>query len=279
MEMGENEDSIDPPISYAVQQNIFRCIAQSHLDWLHIINILFESLDSCSCPETILAILQRYPSLKHELNLDFRINPLTLLIEIPWPDQQKDAGKMASLLIQAGASADIRDPATGMTLLHLASMRQNVAIVEALLRAGCRINVFDNHGDSPLSLVLFRNWEPYYHQKLLGLHTVELLLAFGVDLQQELYLYDDHELPPKYAGPETANRRDPGKIDQKWLGAMRELRRCKTLISVQRLCRNVIRRYLKSNADEVIAQLDYIPTALKIFLLVENEQALVDFLK
>lgn len=69
---------------------------------------------------------------------------------------------------------------------------------------------------------------------------------------------------------------DMRSMDLDILEALRELRRSNKLFSLQRQCRNNIRRHLKTKADEVMGKLTCIAEVIKSFLLVQDEQPLLE---
>lgn len=197
------------------------------------------------------------------------------LCTVASPNGQIVAAKIAKVLVTSGyGDTEYRNEA-GDSCLHPAIEYLNFPVLDTLLRAGCETNVFNQNGVSPLSLALFRSHQEQLFEKhrRLGQQMVELLLAFGVDLQQELYLFEDHELPEEYRGPEYANRRQTGEIDPQWLEALRQLRRSNEMLSLKRQCRNFIRQQLKPNADKIIDQLPdtSLPRELIKYLKLEEE--------
>jgi len=188
----------------------------------------------------------------------------TLLERLPFSDQ----------LVNLGDSE-------GKTPLQIALSSMNAALVEKFLRTGCRTDVTDTIGDSPLKKFLFL-WERVAINKNWVAYMIEMLLSFGVDLQKELYLYTDEELPDEFRDPNYENqRRTTGIQDQSLLLALQALRRSNAAHppSLKQICRSFIRNHLKPNIDEKIKSLE--PGALtadaKSFLLVELEKVVLNW--
>lgn len=183
----------------------------------------------------------------------------------------------------------------GRKLLHRAILTRYVDLVEIMLRAGCPLDVTEKNPNTALCYALKgRQYERP------SIRILELLLAFGIDLQKELFLDDlSFEKSPEYAKScgksdelislrrtgynlqALLDGRDIHKIDQDVLKALRDLCESNKMLSLQRLCRNKIRRHLKGKADLIIRNLMEfeISKTMKAFLLVENEPAVLGILE
>jgi len=187
----------------------------------------------------------------------------------------QENAKTIEQLIVRGLVDPHQTDGLGCTALHFAIRCGNTVVVEKLLRLGCRTDMFTKYGESPLSTAI--GPQSSFVKPPSG-PIVELLLAFGVDLQQELYLYSKEELPLKYEDPQYGYRRSQGKeMDLALVEALKDLRRSNVMFSLQHTCRNVLRRHLKPKADEIIRGITCIPDKMKKFLLVEEEPNFFDW--
>lgn len=134
--------------------------------------------------------------------------------------------------------------------LDRAISKENIYLVEVLLRAGCC-----DFSESTLLGILDNRYGKSISQKIA---MIELLLSFGYDLGKEEFLCTgDLEVDPHI------------------LASLRDLQKLNKMLSLQRQCRNTIRHYLKGKADQVIGDLDCIPDLMKSFLMVKNEKPLL----
>jgi len=144
---------------------------------------------------------------------------------------------------------------------------KNVPTVELLLRFGCRTDNFDKTGLSALKLLLTQNNWADFEDRGTNLKLVELLLAFGVDLRKEPYLYSDEEMPDCFNDQYEVShlKCDTTDLHSEMLETLSELRRSCAMETLQRLCRTNIRRHLKYKADGVISSLSCLPNRMRTF--------------
>jgi len=161
------------------------------------------------------------------------------------------------------------------TPLH-GAVKRDTLVVKTLLKFGCRTDILDRLGYTPLKETLRCRG---VDRKMI-LDQVELLLAYGVDLQKEPYLYDEEEQLEMSVLRDriSISRRDIDGLDGDLLLALRNLRKSNEMNSLQRTCRKVIRRHLGSYADEKINSFNCIPSKLKSFLLVKEEKRVLNWL-
>jgi ankyrin repeat protein len=69
----------------------------------------------------------------------------------------QQACDVVQVLLAAGADPSAPDPATGKTPLHIASMRQDHALVQLLLAGKADVHARDAHGNTPLFDAVFRS--------------------------------------------------------------------------------------------------------------------------
>lgn len=159
------------------------------------------------------------------------------------------------LLFYNGAS-----PKKAITVLHMAIRANSCSVVEFLLRSGCTSNCVESKGPSPLSIAIFESYST---------RIIERLLAFGVDLEKEPDLQQTRF-------ESALQRYHKDDVELIGLKALRELHRSGKMISLKKLCRGAIRRYLEPNADDIIQKLTDLPSDVKSYLLVEREAPYLD---
>ncbi|KAH6935919.1 hypothetical protein HPB50_011456 [Hyalomma asiaticum] len=71
---------------------------------------------------------------------------------------EKDLIEMAELLIRSGCSVNQFAPSTWLSPLHIAVMRNNVAMVRLLLKGGASVSCVDRHGRTPLHHLALCNY-------------------------------------------------------------------------------------------------------------------------
>jgi len=240
-------------------------------------NFLDES-DFCGNPfhcglshKAVLRLVERIPFAKELIQRQTTIGSTALHIAVVDACNDRREGRLIATSFIARELIDIdqldRDHRTA---LCYAVQHNHFSTVELLLRFGCRTDGFDQDGFSALKIAMRRN--SFYFSET-NFQIVELLLAFGVDLRKESYLYSDEEMPECFHGQDEASRlnRDTTKLIAERLEVLRQLRRSCAMESLQRLCRTNIRRHLKHKADRVISSLTCIPNKMKTFLLVKDE--------
>jgi len=206
------------------------------------------------------------------------MTPLHCLFEEVTPNVTEKI-KTAKLLISRGLVNPNQLDHIGDTALHYAARKINFVqprlmenaykMVEALLRMGCRAESWNVNGNSPISMALGR------HSGDASQRLLEMLLAFGANIQKEKYLYPVE--PFTITCFDFQDRRHSGAINRGLFSAIEDLRQSNALFSLKRLCRNAIRRRLMANADDAIRSSTCIPDEMKKYLLVENEPNVLDW--
>lgn len=86
---------------------------------------------------------------------------------------------MINILLEHDAEVNATEPVAGMSPLHLAVMnfRQNTDIVKSLLARGSHVNAADSHGNTPLHLAIMCD--------NCNVALIKLLLEYGADVSKE----------------------------------------------------------------------------------------------
>lgn len=132
-----------------------------------------ESFKLLNNPNVPYKILKSNTDQKSTQNAELPLNEIKRRV---FQAASNGNAKYVKILLSKGVKPDVKKGDTGATLLHVASLRGHIDVVELLVLEGANINSTNNKGQTPLSFAISRN----HHQ------IVEFLVNNGAKTTDEL---------------------------------------------------------------------------------------------